>query len=144
MLRTLAIAVVIIVVLLAQRQFARRLPERYNLDSSVHGSVIVIGGLSLWRFLSLWIDQQATGFYQTAAWAVLALVFFVVGFWLRERVYRWLGLTVLACAIGRALIIDIAHLEAIYKVMSFMALGVVLLVLGFLYNKYQEKIKEWL
>jgi len=25
-----------------------------------------------------------------------------------------------------------------------MALGIVLLVLGFLYNKYQEKIKEWL
>jgi len=25
-----------------------------------------------------------------------------------------------------------------------MALGVVLLVLGFIYNKYQEKIKEWL
>jgi hypothetical protein len=25
-----------------------------------------------------------------------------------------------------------------------MALGIVLLVLGFIYNKYQEKIKEWL
>jgi len=25
-----------------------------------------------------------------------------------------------------------------------MALGIVLLVLGFVYNKYQEKIREWL
>jgi hypothetical protein len=29
-------------------------------------------------------------------------------------------------------------------VLSFMALGLVLLVLGFLYNEYQEKIREWL
>jgi uncharacterized membrane protein len=29
-------------------------------------------------------------------------------------------------------------------VASFLALGVVLLVVGFVYNKYQEKFKEWL
>ena len=34
--------------------------------------------------------------------------------------------------------------ETIYRILSFMAPGTVLLVLGFLYNKYQEKIKEWL
>ena len=30
------------------------------------------------------------------------------------------------------------------SILSFMALGVVLLVLGFIYNRYQEKIREWL
>jgi uncharacterized membrane protein len=35
-------------------------------------------------------------------------------------------------------------LETFYRVLSFMALGVVLVALGFIYNKYQEKIREWL
>jgi uncharacterized membrane protein len=63
---------------------------------------------------------------------------------LRERVYRWLGLGVLAFALGRVVIFDVWKLETLYRILSFMALGIVLLVLGFIYNKYQEKIKEWL
>ena len=37
-----------------------------------------------------------------------------------------------------------AKLETFYRILSFMALGVVLLVLGYIYSRYQEKIKEWL
>ena len=52
----------VILILLAQRQFARRLPERYPLGPEVHTAVILIGGLSLWRFLSLWVlEQQPAG-----------------------------------------------------------------------------------
>jgi uncharacterized membrane protein len=135
--------------LLAQQAVAKRRPEEFRLDQSVHAPTIVLGGLSLWRLLSMWIEQievQAGGVvsYQTAGWSVLALVFFVVAFLLHERVYRWLGLAVLACALGRVTVIDVWKLKTIYRVLSFMALGLVLLVLGFLYNKYQEKIREWL
>jgi hypothetical protein len=135
----------VIVILLAQRQFARRLPERYPLAPGVHTAIIITGGLSLWRFLSLWVlEQQPAGFYLTASWSLLALAFFTCGIVLRERMYRWLGLGLLACALGRVVIFDVWKLEAIYRILSFMALGIVLLVLGFIYNKYQEKLKEWL
>jgi uncharacterized membrane protein len=63
---------------------------------------------------------------------------------MRERVYRWLGLAILACALGRVFVVDVWRLEELYRILSFVALGVVLLVLGFIYSKYQEKIKEWL
>ena len=134
----------VILILLAQRQLARRLPERYNLDSRVHGAVIIVGGLSLWLFLSRWVLQNASGFYLTASWSALALALFICGIVLRERVYRWLGLGILACALGRVVVFDVWKLETLYRILSFMALGIVLLVLGFIYNKYQEKLKEWL
>jgi uncharacterized membrane protein len=136
---------VVILILLAQRQFARRLPERYPLGPEVHAAVIIIGGLSLWRFLSLWVlEQQPSGFYLTASWSLLALALFTAGIGLRERMYRWLGLGILACALGRVMIIDVWKLETLYRILSFLALGIVLLVLGFIYNKYQEKLREWL
>ena len=136
---------VVILVLLAQRQFARRLPERYPIHPEIHTAVILIGGFSLWRFLSLWVlEQQPAGFFLTASWSFLALAFFTAGIALRERMYRYLGLGLLACALGRVVIFDVWKLETLYRILSFMALGIVLLVLGFIYNKYQEKIREWL
>jgi hypothetical protein len=134
----------VILVLLAQRQIARRLPERYPLETSVHNAVILVGGLSLWLFASRWVLEVASGFYLTATWSLLALVLFTAGLCLRERMYRWIGLGILACALGRVIFFDVWTLATVYQILSFMALGIVLLVLGFIYSKYQEKIKEWL
>jgi hypothetical protein len=133
-----------ILTLLAQQQAAQRLPARYGLDARAHSAVILIGGLTLWRFVSCWIMKHGEGFYLTASWSALALVLFACGMALRERMYRWLGLTVLAGALGRVVVFDVWKLETVYRILSFMALGIVLLVLGFIYNKYQEKIRQWL
>ncbi|MBI3853298.1 MAG: DUF2339 domain-containing protein [Verrucomicrobia bacterium] len=133
-----------ILALLGQQQIAQRLPARYALDQRAHAIVIASGGLSSWLFVSRWVLQSASGFYLTASWSGLALILFAGGMALRERMYRWLGLVVLAGALGRVVVFDVWKLETLYRILSFMALGIVLLVLGFIYNKYQEKIKEWL
>ncbi|MDB6122899.1 MAG: Membrane protein-like protein [Pedosphaera sp.] len=127
-----------------QQRIAKKFQDNYRLRSEVHAGTMILGGLCLWLFLSRWVLTTADGFYLTATWSGWALVLFIAGIVLRERVYRWLGLSVLACALGRVAVFDVWHLEVIYRILSFMALGIVLLVLGFLYNKYQEKIKEWL
>jgi uncharacterized membrane protein len=70
----------------------------------------------------------------------------IVPSWIPGHVF-WAYLTgaiFLGCALGRVVIFDVWKLETLYRILSFMALGIVLLVLGFLYNKYQEKIREWL
>ena len=133
-----------ILLLPAQRQAARRLPERYAASPAVHSTAIIIGGLTLWLFFSKWAFESHETSCLTAIWSALALVLFSVGIALRERMYRWLGLGILACALGWVVVFDVWKLEMVYRVLSFMALGVVLLVLGFIYNKYQEKLKEWL
>jgi hypothetical protein len=133
-----------ILALLAQQRFARKLPQRFPAPAEGHTGVIVLGSLSLWFLLSRWIVEKPNDFYLTAGWAVLALILFMAGMALRERMYRWVGLTILALALGRVAFVEVWKMETIYKVLSLMALGLVLLVLGFIYNKYQEKIKEWL
>jgi hypothetical protein len=134
----------VILLVLGQRQAARRFPDRYVLDSAIHQAVILIGALSLWIFVSRWVMESASGFYLTASWSLLALGLFGVGLLLRERMYRWVGLGVLAFALGRVVFFDVWKLQTVYRILSFMALGIVLLVLGFIYSKYQEKIREWL
>ena len=132
-----------ILALLAQQQGAKHLPERFKLDARIHTAVIVIGTMTLWRFISCWIMQHGGG-YLTVSWSVLALALFGYGIGMRERIYRWVGLGVLAGALGRVVLVDVWKQETIYRVLTFTALGVVLLVVGFIYNKYQEKIRLWL
>jgi hypothetical protein len=134
----------VIVLFLAQQAVAQRQPDRFTIPNPARVTAIVAGLISLWIWVSKWVGQQAGEFYLTATWAGLALVIFGAGFVLKDKIYRWSGLAVLTCALGRVVVLDIWRLETIYRILSFMALGIVLLVLGFIYNKYQEKIRQWL
>jgi hypothetical protein len=134
-----------ILAVLAAQQVVRRMPERLAIPRAVESAAILIAGAALWLFVSRWIAITAEGhFLLTVSWAGLAALLFAAGFVLRERRHRWLGLGILACAVTRVFVSDVWKLETIYRILSFMALGVVLLALGFVYNKYQEKIRQWL
>jgi hypothetical protein len=134
----------LVIVLVAQQRIARRSPERFRFEPLGHAILVTVAGVSLWMFITRLVMQRMSGFYLTASWSVFALCIFALGIVLRERSYRWLGLAVLGAALGRVVIFDVWKLETIYRMLSFLALGVVLLVLGFIYNKHQEKIREWL
>ncbi len=129
----------------ALQRVARRHLEGAALPEGAHTAAICASGLTLWLFLSRWVVQASGGkFFLTASWAVLALAIFSAGFALRERVYRWLGLAVLAGAVGRVVLLDVWQLALVYRVLAFMALGLVLIVLGYIYTRWQDKIREWL
>lgn len=87
--------------------------------------------------------MPSRGFPQTRKQNACSALF-AAGIILRECYYRWLGLGLLAAAVGRVVLVDVWKQETIYRVLTFMALGVALLVVGFIYNKHQEKIRQWL
>jgi hypothetical protein len=90
----------------------------------------------------LW--QTPGGFYLTAGWSLLACVIFILGMLLRERIYRFSGLGLITLALFKIVILDVWGLALVYRIISFMVLGVVLLFIGFLYTRYQDKIRDWL
>jgi uncharacterized membrane protein len=98
----------------------------------------------MWTLLHRLVAATAGGFLLTVSWSLLALVVLGGGFALRERIYRLLGLVILAGAIGRIFCIDVWQLETIYRILSFLVLGAVLLALGFLYNRFADALRRWL
>lgn len=131
---------------MVEQQIARREVERYPVPAMAHNLAMIGAGTALWVLISRWVVERGfTGcFYLTASWSLFAFAIIALGAALRERMYRWLGLVIIGCAVGRVVIFDVWHLETIYRIVSFFALGAVLLVLGFIYNKYQERLREWL
>jgi hypothetical protein len=133
-----------VLVWMAEQQLARRVSGRFGIPEPAHAVVMISSGVALWWLTTQWVMQGFSGFYLTASWSVFAFLLLAVGVARRERVYRWLGLGIVGAAVGRVVIFDVWRLETLYRILSFFALGLVLLVLGFIYNKYQERIRQWL
>jgi hypothetical protein len=108
-----------------------------------HAVLIVAALASVWLWVTRWVSATAQGGNLTVAWSVLALVLFVIGLGLGERIYRLGGLVILGVAIGRVFLVDVWRLETVYRILSFLVLGTVLLLLGFAYNRYGERIRRW-
>ncbi len=99
--------------------------------------------LSGWRWVSVLVWEKG-GFYLAAAWAVYAAALLAIGLATRERVYRLAGFGILGATLIRVTIFDAWRLSVPYRMISFLVLGAVLMSLGFLYNRFQDKLKEWL
>jgi uncharacterized membrane protein len=105
-------------------------------------SVLVVG--SVWLWATRWVHWREFHGTLTVIWSVVALLVLAAGFALRERIYRLGGLAILALALGRIFAVDVWQLETIYRILSFLTLGVVLLALGYLYNRFSDRIRKWL
>jgi uncharacterized membrane protein len=108
--------------------------------------LICVANLALWLFVTHQVRAHAdtVKFLLTLAWGIFALLVFAAGFLLRERAQRWMGLIVLGFAVGRIVLLDVWRLETGLRILTFMGLGLVLLLIGYVYNRYSERIREWL
>ncbi len=77
-------------------------------------------------------------------WAVCGFAFLIVGFATKERPYRIGGLVALGGALLRVLFYDLRQMSTPHRILSFIVLGVILLVLAYLYAKNRENLARWL
>ena len=73
-------------------------------------------------------------------WALVGAIVFALGLVLSSRPYRILSLGVLAVATCHILAVDVWKLETWGRIVSFASVGAILVVLGFFYNRYSEKL----
>ena len=59
-----------------------------------------------------------------------------------DRRFRIAGLALLAAAIAKVFLFDLSTLESIYRVLSFIALGLLLLAAAFAYQRIRARIVE--
>lgn len=80
------------------------------------------------------------GPYATVGWAAAAITWFMAGVFRRERIHRVLGLVGLALCVSRMLIVDL-H-SALHRIIAFIVLGLVLLWVGFSYERFRHFISD--
>jgi len=128
----------------ASLRVCRRLVPDLAIDGVVRDLLVGAAMASLWLWTTRWAVMHDLGGQLTAVWAGLALAIFAGGLSLRERIYRLGGFGVLALALSRLFFFDVWRFDALARIVSFLALGVVLLVLSFVYHRFAPMLRRWL
>jgi uncharacterized membrane protein len=94
--------------------------------------------------LSIVLFGRVSGSLLTVAWGCQGLALLAVGFTLGQRVLRLQGLALLFICILKLFLYDLRNLETLYRILSFVALGVILLGVSWIYTRFQDQIKKLL
>lgn len=75
-------------------------------------------------------------------WALWAIILMALGIAFRNSLIRWSSLVLFGITIFKVFILDLAALRTPYRIISFTALGFILLAASYLYFRYQKSIES--
>ena len=81
-------------------------------------------------------QSLAETYAYSAVWLVFALALFVAGIRLGRQAVRMAGLGVLALVVLKVFIGDLSNLEGLFRIASFVGLGLCLVGIGWLYQRF--------
>lgn len=85
-----------------------------------------------------WTAQMAL----SALWGMYAVGALVVGFWRRVRVLRVAALGLLAVVAAKVLLVDMARVQQIYRIVSFVVVGLMMISASYLYHRLERRLVE--
>lgn len=75
-------------------------------------------------------------------WGVYALILIYIGIFKRRKYLRIAAIILFAITLLKLLFYDVAGMNTLSKIIVFISLGILLLIISFLYNKFKDKITE--
>jgi uncharacterized membrane protein len=93
-----------------------------------------------------WMDlSEASQSYKLGLsifWGVYSLILIALGIWKNNKPNRIAAICLFGVTLLKLFLYDISHLNTIAKTIVFVSLGVLLLGISFLYNKYKNLISK--
>jgi uncharacterized membrane protein len=80
----------------------------------------------------------------TLSWGVEGVAVFLLALWLGERSFRLSGLGLLLLCVGKIIVVDVWRLNPRDRYLTFIVLGVALLLVSFLYTRNRETLRQYL
>lgn len=80
--------------------------------------------------------------YLSVSWIGIAIVYYALSAIIKAQKYRWMGHLTLILTILSVLIIGITKLSQEYRIVSFLALGCVLVVVSLVYNRVRSRRRK--
>jgi len=119
-------------------------PVLYNFKTAFD---IVLYASLIWIISSemiTWLDiKQFTQSYKlvlSILWGVYSLFLISLGIWKKKTHLRICAIVLFAVTLIKLFFYDLSHLDTISKTIVFVTLGILLLIISFLYNKYKNII----
>ncbi len=96
-------------------------------------------GLQPVQLANLKLAQQLS---ISVVWTIYGGAMLTVGIARRSKLLRVMGLLLLGLTIFKVFLFDLSSLEKLYRIISFIVLGLILLAVSFLYQRYRQRVAE--
>lgn len=136
----------IVLAILACTKFIRQdfIPRNYKLvyDLLLHTIVLWLASSELIHWMDIADSSQSYKLGLSILWGVYALFLITLGIWKKNKSLRIGAFALFGFTLLKLFIYDISHLDTISKTIVFVSLGLLLLIISFLYNKFKYLIAD--
>jgi len=117
-------------------------PQSYRTIAAITAVVLALTYLSfqvarVYQGPQLSVEQVggAEGYTYSAVWLAFGVVLLVAGIYLRSQPVRLCSAAVVALTVAKVFLLDMAGLTGVWRALSFIGLGLVLVGIGYLYQR---------
>jgi uncharacterized membrane protein len=72
-------------------------------------------------------------------WAVYGAILMIAGFWLRVKILRYIALGLFVLLLAKVFIMDTSTVKSVYRIAAFLATGVTLVGVSYLYQFLKKR-----
>jgi hypothetical protein len=115
---------------------------RIDFDLMLYTALIWILSSELINWMDIAGSTQSYKLGLSILWGCYSLFLISLGIWKKKKYLRVGAIILFAITLVKLFSYDISHLDTISKTIVFVSLGILLLAISFLYNKYRNIISE--
>lgn len=144
-IRYIALALVALCLWITYRIIQKDYPAkgyRRTYDFLLHLCALWIASSELLHWLDVVESAQTYKLGLSILWGVYALFVIVLGIQKNRKYLRVGAISLFGITLFKLFFYDISHLNTISKTIVFVSLGILLLIISFLYNKYKHRIAD--
>lgn len=111
-------------------------------DLLLHITIVWVLSSEWLHWMDIFDSNQSYKLGLSILWGVYSFLLIAFGIWKNKQYLRIGGMGLFGITLLKLFLYDIAHLNTISKTILFVSLGVLLLIVSFLYNKYKNQITD--
>lgn len=108
----------------------------------LHTTILWIASSELIYWMDIFKSEQSYKLGLSILWGVYSLFLIAFGIWKKNKPMRIGAIALFGITLFKLFFYDISHLNTIAKTIVFVSLGLLLLIISFLYNKYKHIISD--
>jgi hypothetical protein len=113
---------------------------KMEFDFLLHITILTIAANELINWMDLFSSEQSYKLGLSILFGVYALLLIAFGIWKKKKHLRIGAIVLFGATLVKLFFYDLAYLDTISKTIVFVSLGILLLIISFLYNKYKNLI----
>ncbi|MFN5346846.1 MAG: DUF2339 domain-containing protein, partial [Bacteroidota bacterium] len=115
---------------------------RVYFEIAVHVIILWIASSELINWMDIYNSEQTDKLGLSILWGIYSLILITIGIWKKNKSIRIGAIALFGFTLLKLFFYDLSQLNTIDKTIVFVILGVLLLIISFLYNKYKHLISD--